>query len=343
MKTKSLVLGFLVGLVSLGLQLNSVSAAATDEQSDFEIQRIPTETQVNNDVNYFDMQIQAGKKQVIMMKVKNYTDHKIKVKSEIRNSMTQVGGGVNFVPSAKDLDRSLKYPLTSLASVTKKDRVIDLNPLETRTISATVKMPSDGFRGLVYGDWHFLEQTTTKSKDSHVSNNYAYSMGIALRGSHYKVYPELKYDSVKPMLFQKHAAMSVNLRNTQPMMLQNVQMKAVITKQGVFAQKRIFSVNNSKIAPNSQVNLPVQWQFDELKPGKYKVQVQVKGENDWNKLPMTWQFIKNIKINKQSADNINDKIMHKPVNKWFYISIATGGLMLISLVELLKLLVSGSK
>lgn len=127
------------------------------------------------------------------------------------------------------------------------------------------------------------------------------------------------------------------------MMLQNVQMKAVITKQGVFSQKRIFSVNNSKIAPNSIVTLPVQWQFDELKPGKYKVQVQVKGENDWNKLPMTWKFIKNIKVDKKAADNINDKIMRKPINKWFYISIATGGLMLISLVELLKLLLTGSK
>ena len=342
MKMKSIAFGLLAGLVGLGLQMHSVSAA-TDEQSDFEIQRIPVETQVNNDVNYFDMQIQPGKKQVIMMKVKNYTDHKVKVKSELRNSMTQVGGGVNFISTAKGLDESLKYPLTSIGHVDKKDRVITLNPLETRTVSATIKMPNDGFRGLVYGDWHFLEETTSKSKDSHVSSNYAYSMGIALRGAHYKVYPELKYDSVKPMLFQKHAAMSINLRNTQPMMLQNVQMKAVITKQGVFSQKRIFSVNNSKIAPNSIVTLPVQWQFDELKPGKYKVQVQVKGENDWNKLPMTWKFIKNIKVDKKAADNINDKIMRKPINKWFYISIATGGLMLISLVELLKLLLTGSK
>lgn len=58
---------------------------------------------------------------------------------------------------------------------------------------------------------------------------------------------------------------------------------------------------------------------------------------------MTWKFIKNIKVDKKAADNINDKIMRKPINKWFYISIATGGLMLISLVELLKLLLTGSK
>lgn len=115
MKMKSIAFGLLAGLVGLGLQIHSVSAA-TDEQSDFEIQRIPVETQVNNDVNYFDMQIQPGKKQVIMMKVKNYTDHKVKVKSELRNSMTQVGGGVNFVSTAKGLDESLKYPLTSIVS-----------------------------------------------------------------------------------------------------------------------------------------------------------------------------------------------------------------------------------
>ena len=113
---KSIAFGLLAGLVGLGLQMHSVSAA-TDEQSDFEIQRIPVETQVNNDVNYFDMQIQPGKKQVIMMKVKNYTDHKVKVKSELRNSMTQVGGGVNFVSTAKGLDESLKYPLTSIVPV----------------------------------------------------------------------------------------------------------------------------------------------------------------------------------------------------------------------------------
>ncbi|WP_157769665.1 hypothetical protein [Latilactobacillus sakei] len=42
---KSIAFGLLAGLVGLGLQIHSVSAA-TDEQSDFEIQRIPVETQV---------------------------------------------------------------------------------------------------------------------------------------------------------------------------------------------------------------------------------------------------------------------------------------------------------
>lgn len=342
MKINKLLIGLLYGLIGLGLQVQPVSAVI-DEQSDFEIQRVPAEAQVNNDVNYFDMAIKPSDQQEMMVRVRNFTDRKITIKSELRNSITQDGGGLGFQASSKDLDDSLKYPLTAFATVAKKDRVFTLNPQETRVVSAMVKMPQERLHGLIYGDWHFLETTTAQNEDSHVSNNYAYSMGVALRGSHYKVYPELKYEGVQPMLFQKHAAMGVDLRNIQPMMIQKVSIKAIITKQGVFSQKRIFNVQNSQIAPNSKIRLPVQWQYDKLKPGKYKIAVEVKGENDWNKLPMTWKFIKDVTVKRDVASEINSKIMRKPVNKWFYISIATGGLLLITGAELLKLLLTGSE
>ncbi|WP_208422921.1 DUF916 and DUF3324 domain-containing protein [Latilactobacillus fragifolii] len=340
-KIRGLVLGVFLIIAGFIISSKATFAATQTQNADFEIQRLPADTQVNNDVKYFDLKIDPGKTATIKMRIQNFTDHKITVKSDIGNSFTQVGGGIDFTTSIKNLDSSLKVPLTKITNIAPTDRVLRLGPNETRDISATVKMPTEHTRGQIYGDWHFIEYLNSKGSGSAISSNYAYAVGIVLRGTNYKVYPELKYDQTKAILYKKHSGMGIDLRNTQPMMIQNVTAQAVVSKAGVFASKHVFNVTDSKIAPNSKFTLPITWSYDQLKPGKYTVNVQVKGESDWNHLPMSWHFKKTFTVKKATVAKINENALKQPKNKWLYVSVASGVLLVIASVELLKLLSSG--
>lgn len=201
-------------------------------------------------------------------------------------------------------------------------------------------MPQDKQRGMIYGEWNFIEYADKKNtaKGSGSTSDYAFSVGIEARGSQYKVYPELKYEKVKPILKNGIPAMTVNLRNTQPMMLKHVTAKVAISKKGLFSSRHVKTVTDQDIAPNSVFKIPVSWNMDQLKPGKYTVDVSVQGNNLWNKLPMTWKFKKQFTINNQQVKKINAAALKKPTNTWAYVATAAGVLTLVSGVAWVKLI-----
>lgn len=316
-----------------------VYADAQTQNADFEIQPVMPSEQVDQSLNYFDVKYAPGTTHVIKMRIQNYTDHNITVKSDLQNGITQTGGDMKFQKSTAGLDSSLKTPLTSIAKLEKAAEVIKLGPNKATIVSATIKMPTEKQKGLIAGGWHFIEYVKGgNAKSQSVSSNYAYMISIDLRGSHYKVYPELKYASTKPMLHNGHPALGIKLRNVQPMVIKKASYKAVVYKEGLFQNKRVYQKTNSSIAPNSSVTLPINWDYDTLKPGKYHVDVKVTGQNLWNSLPMTWTFKKVIMVKKDAVKTINAQSLKKPVNGWVYAATASGVLLLVSLVGLYKVI-----
>lgn len=336
---RNIILGVVVGLLGGFSLLHPVQAASQNENADFEIQPIMPEGQVDESLNYFDVQFAPGTTHVIKMRVQNFTNHNITVKSEFQNGMTQMGGDMKFQTSTNGLDPSLKIPFTTIGSVNKSDRVIHLGPEETTVVQATIKMPNEKFNGLISGGWHFIEyRSNGDQKDQTISSNYAYMIGVILRGSHYKVYPELKYDSTQPILYDNRPALGIKLRNVQPMILKKIHFKAVVSKKGLFSDKRIYEKEGSSMSANSSVTLPVSWAYDDMKPGTYQVAVKVTGENLWNKLPMSWTFKKNLKVSKAAAADLNKRSIQRPTNKWIYAMTVAGTLLLVAAFGLYRVI-----
>ncbi|WP_278319840.1 DUF916 and DUF3324 domain-containing protein [Latilactobacillus sakei] len=320
------------------LQANQAQADVKTQNADFEVQPILPDEQENQSLNYFDLSLAKGQRKTIEMRIQNFTDHKITVYSDLRNAMTQVGGGVDFQTNTKGLDSSLAHPFNKVATLEKKSQKIDLAPQQTKILKVNIKMPEEQINGMVYGDWHFIEYVNKKGGQSSVSSNYAYSVGVSLRGQHYKVYPELKYDKTEAMLYRRHPAMGVKIRNTQPMVINKVTAKAVVSKEGLFSSKHVFNMSKQSIAPNSVLTMPISWDYDQLKPGKYTVETVVTGQNLWNKLPMNWHFKKSFTIKADDVKSINNQALKKPTNTWAYVATASGILMLVSATGLVKVL-----
>lgn len=342
-----LLLGTLLVVGGLTATSQQVQAATSSDanNTDFEVIPLRASTQVDTNKNYFDLQIKPGETQTIKMQVKNYAAHEITIYAGIGTAVTQLGGNVDFKESAGDTDPNVSPSLTSITSFPKKYKKIVLPARQGKIISATIKMPEGSQRGMIYGDWHFIEyaknKDDVKSQGTGVTNNYSYSVGIVLHGTNYKVYPELKYEKVEPILKNSQAAMAISLRNTQPMAIWDATVKAAITKDGLFSSKHVNTVTNKMIAPNSVFKMPIPWDFEQLKPGKYTVDVTIQGNNLWNKLPMTWKFKKHFTIKDQQVKKINAAALKKPTNKWAYVATAAGVLTMISATAWVKLIKIG--
>nr|WP_233553552.1 DUF916 and DUF3324 domain-containing protein [Lactobacillus sp. ESL0228] len=307
-----------------------VAAAQSDDSTDFEVKPLFPEEQVDTTLNYFNLAYRKNSTHVIKMQVQNFASKTITVRVNLRNAYTQDGGGIDFTPQTKALDPSLKHPLTTLITLHRGDEKLKLGPKQSRIISATVKLPKERFDGMIYGDWHFVEHPKTpKTKGGMITSNYAYSVGIVLRGQNYQVFPKVKYAKTTPILFNRHPALGVTLRNIAPMAISQANVKVAIGEAG--GEVRTFNANNFMIAPNSRIVLPISWSYDALKAGTYQIKVTLKGLNTQNRFPVSWTFNETMKVNNTQAKTINDRAVKKPINYWLYATIICGVLLVLSL------------
>jgi hypothetical protein len=118
------------------------------------------------------------------------------------------------------------------------------------------------------------------------------------------------------------------MRNTQPMLITGANINATVTKRGVFKSKHVANVSNAQIAPNSKFAIPVKWDFDKMQAGKYDIDVSVKANNYWNKLPMTWHYKKTVTVSSDAAKKISSQQITKPISNWIY-AVAASGVVLV--------------
>ncbi|QVI35397.1 cell surface protein [Lacticaseibacillus chiayiensis] len=339
MKWKKSWYGMLLvlGLVFFGTVPQRVSAENESEKTDFEVQPVLPDAQTNTQLNYFDLVYPKYSTHTIQMRVQNFSDKNITVESDLRNAYTQDGGGIEFTPRTNDLDPSLKHPFTTVARLDRGSATIKLAPKQMKVISATITMPKTNYDGMIYGDWHFIERVDKdKSGSTAIGSNYAYSVGVVLRGQNYEVFPDVKYDETKPILFQKHPALGVTLRNVEPMAISQAKVNVSVgADQG---EVRTFQASNVMIAPNSKVVFPVSWSYDEMKPGTYHIKATIKGLSTYNRFPVNWTFKKTMKVTTSQVKTINERAIKKPVNHWLYAAIGSGVLLLASSGALLWVL-----
>lgn len=108
--------------ILVGLAPQSVVATSKTETTDFEVQPVLPDAQANMKLNYFDLVYSKDTTHTIQMRVQNISDKNITVKSDLRNAYTQDGGGIDFTPSTKNLDRSLKNAIYNRCNLRQRWR-----------------------------------------------------------------------------------------------------------------------------------------------------------------------------------------------------------------------------
>ncbi|WP_317946433.1 DUF916 and DUF3324 domain-containing protein [Carnobacterium maltaromaticum] len=285
------------------------------------------DNQIDKAKTYFDLKMTPGQKQDISLTVHNSGDKEMTIFITPNNATTNQNGVIDYSEEKAKIDSSLKIPLTSVISGKQE---VKLNPNETKQVPFTIKMPEKEYNGDILGGFYIQKKTDAdenkKDESVQIKNQYSYVIGIRLNETDTVVDPTLKLNQIKPALQNYRTAVTANIQNIESTIINDLDINVSVTKQN---SETILHETNKKglsMAPNSNFDYPINWDNEQLNPGKYTVHIKAKtGDKDWN-------FDKNFEIKSETSNKLNKEAVEvvKSQPNWILIiTLSIGGIILI--------------
>ncbi|EAE8347168.1 DUF916 and DUF3324 domain-containing protein [Listeria monocytogenes] len=299
-----------------------------EENSSFSVKAILPENQASG-ATYFDLQMSPKQKQEIKVELNNHGKEEITIKCVANTAVTNEMGYVDYSIQNTKPDTTLKYPFSQI--VKESETEVTLKPNESKTWSATIQMPTESYDGIILGGFHFQEKKSedtkqeSNQKNVQIKNEYAYVIGVKLTETPTKVKSEIELNKVKPTTRNYRNVVEVNLQNTKAALIGGLGIEAKIYKEGSNKVLHESKRTELSMAPNSNFNYSIDWENQELKPGKYKLHLVAKNADD------KWEWTKEFTITSDEAKKANNVALGLEKDyTWMYI--AGGGLLLILII-----------
>lgn len=327
------------GLILTSFNFSLIEAYGDENSSNVGVSAVIPENQINKDKTYFDLLLAPGEEQELEVILTNSSNADITMESSVNSAITNDNGVVDYSQSNPKYDKTLVYPLSSIATF-EKEQVIPAN--SDKKMKITVKMPETEINGIIAGGVYLSakdDENAAKSDNSgvQIKNKYVYVVGMQLRNRKdiSDVLPELALDKnlIQPKQVNYRNYLGINLQNKESVFIRDMTVEAKIYKKGsndVFVESKD---ENLKMAPNSNFNYGVNWKNQEFVAGTYRAKVTATAKDYGNK---TWTWDEEFTITAKDAKELNEKAVDLEVKKtplWMYIAIA-GGLLLLLLVIL---------
>ncbi|RJZ17285.1 hypothetical protein DYZ49_00462 [Listeria monocytogenes] len=231
------------------------------------------------------------------------------------------------IPNTKP-DKTLKYPFADIVKESVSE--VTLKPNEIKIWTAAIQMPAENYDGIILGGLHFQEkkeedkEKESSENDVQIKNEYAYVIGVKLTEKTTVVKPELELNQIKPATRNYRNVVEMNLQNTKATLVGGLAVDAKIYKKGSEKVLHESKRTDLSMAPNSNFNYSVDWENQELKPGKYKVHLVAKNKED------KWEWTKEFTISSDQAKKANKAALGLEKDyTWMYI---VGGVLLFILL-----------
>lgn len=282
---------------------NSKESSLAD-QTGFTVESIQPDTQINKDYSFFYIRVAPGEKQTLQVKVSSKRKEPSKVKIFVNNAVTNTMGQIDYGQSNVVLDKSLTIPLTDF--VRPKEKEITVQNFEEKIVELAVEPSEAHFSGVRLGAVVF--QSADKKKDaSGVESTYGYKIGI-LTSEELKPYNEgatLKYEKVKARLQNGEKVVATTVQNPEPFVLENLTMKSELRRKGEKKAVASQHLTGMKIAPNSSFDFLTYLGIDQLKSGRYQIEMKASdGSQQWN-------WVKEFEITDKQANQMNKEAAYQ--------------------------------
>lgn len=272
----------LLSLTTIVAFLLSEISVFAEERVGFSVEAQLPENQLNEKNTFFDLRVEPGQEQELETIVYNHGNEEITVHVSLYDASTNSNGLVVY-EEQEELDSSLKQPVTEI--VTLEQDKITIPAGESTVVTASVTVPEEPFEGIKLGGLHFEkvpEETAEAEKGVTIQNKYAYVIGLQLSESDEKVAPELHLNSVEPTLVNHRTAVVANLQNSQPVLMRNVTIDAKVFEEDETEAIKELHQENVNIAPNSNMDVVIDWENQPLTAGNYRLELQASdGTNEW--------------------------------------------------------------
>ncbi|MBE9388220.1 DUF916 and DUF3324 domain-containing protein [Vagococcus salmoninarum] len=356
------MLNYLIVTIGLGLFGSLVSeekVLAANPSTNVSVTTNQPKNQIDKNQSFFDVLLAPGATQELEVVLRNNTEKDLVMLASVNTAVTNDNGVVDYswsVPFAQELakennqdpanltidvekiayDSTLKVPLSTIATIAPEIKV----PANSETIAkVTVDMPKEAIRGVIAGGVYLSQKADeTENEETNqgvqIKNKFVYVVGVQLRqkADISELLPELILDPAKisPTQVNYRNYLGVNLQNSEPIYIRDLKVDAQITKKG---QKGILfetAETGLKMAPNSNFNFGINWNNQEFKGGKYRLQLKARSE-DYDK---EWSWEEDFTIESDIAKKLNQRAVEldKNSNLLLYLIILALILLIILLV-----------
>ncbi|PEF42450.1 cell wall protein [Bacillus cereus] len=320
------------------LGLLGIKVEAADMKYSIEA-NIP-ENQINQNLTYFDLKMSSGQKQTISLTLRNHSDKISTFTIEPHTAATNRNGVIDYSKKLEKKDSSMKYSFEELIIGETK---YTLQPNEEKKVVFTIQMPEESYDGIILGGFYIHKEENQAEKEEEksvqIKNDYSYVIGAKLTETSKEVEPKLQLNEVKPNLENYRTVVTANLQNTESVIVSGLNVDAKVYKKGSKDVLHETKKEGMSMAPNSNFDFAINWGNEELKPGKYNLELTAK-----DKMDRTWKFEKEFEIKGEESKSLNKKAVElKDDNTKLYIIIGVCLLLITILLIVLFILMRKKK
>lgn len=336
---KKKLIGLLIAIFIL-LNIFMINTSAANE-SYFNVRAEIPENQINQNNSYFDLLVEPGQEQTLIVTVNNTSNEPIEVTVDVNNAATNTNGTIMYTTHGIK-DESMKVSIEDIARVEENQFVLAAH--ESKAVEIKLNLPEQEFKVTILGGVvvQAIPESHKNTEDQEdgiqIQNRLTYVVGLQLRQDlETEVQPNMNYLGTEAIQHDISSAVGIHLQNSEAVIMKNVQVDAEIYKSN--SQTILHEYHNGvvEIAPNSAFDVAVVWGNEKLQPGTYRLKLRIQFEEH------IWEWDEEFVIEAEDADNSNEgaiNIDHSLPN-WIYYVI--GGLSLLILLFLVFLLGRRSK
>lgn len=288
---------FFISAICCLLFFCSVTIHADSDKVSFDAEAVLPENQ-QSDASYYDLKVKPGEKQDLVLKLRNTSSNKIKVIIAANNAHTNKNGAIDYSKHGGEL---LGDP--SFEKMISGSQTVSLRSAEEKEVVFQLNVPEEGFAGTILGGFYCYEDSNDQEKKNEgfsLRNKFAYTLGVKLTCTNKETEPKFTLDKVTPGLENGYLAIFATLSNAEPVIKSQMSVHAVVTKKGEEKPIKEFQKKVS-FAPRTRFELPLTWNNDPLKKGKYELVMDLKDEEG-----KEWQLKKIFEI-KGTDEKLNDQ------------------------------------
>lgn len=309
----------------------------------YEVKPLLNEDQKSMGIDYFYFNVEPNETKEISVEIINHADTDELFDIQINEAVTNSNGFIDYSVEQRNSPKESPVSFDSVVGDTKQSVTVKANG--TEKISFTLKVPEEGFEGILLGGVYISKQET-KNQDSNndskeglqIKQSLAYAVAIMLQEKiPYKEGNKLLMHSLKVDVSDHQSVLTYSLENPQPNILNRVQMITEIYREGEEVACATLKKETMSFAPKDRFDLKVPWEQAEISKGNYEtVTVFTSGEE-------TWKFENSFSVTKEDIVNIEKKgtpIKESENHYYVYIVIS---ILLIIIIYLLILVLKKRK
>ena len=275
---------------------------------DFSVTPELPDNQRRNGNSFFDLMVQPGQSQDLVIEIANLSDVEILVLLEAITASTSRNGQINY--SARGLlDESMQFSFEDLVTLPASQFVIPAQSSIQVPIGLTI--PDSLFEGTLLGSIRVLREATQEEKDAAgaIVNQYAHVTAVRLVQSESAdaIAADFELGGISAELINFRASIVAEIRNTQPKVIKGARATAAIyaiddNQQVVFEH----TMETLDLAPNSI--FPYSFVDREgygIEAGDYRAVIEIEYEGQ------SWSFEETFTIDPAVAAEINDNAVNQ--------------------------------